>query len=664
MSDFDIINDSEEKEYLVFDSSELYDDSQMGDKFDDFEVLSQLGAGNFGVVLKVRSKINNKVYAIKRLNVKAIKEKNIDGEKAVQLTRNEASFLNGLNHPHIIKFYKKFEEGDYLYYVTEYVSNGDIKGLIEAHKEFNKHISEDLLWTIFLQSMSGLTYIHNNKVIHRDIKPANLLIDNNMIVKIADFGTSALIKNDKDEEEFCQNEKYAFYEEERKKMEFHGTVVGTDEYMSIDVLEKKYDQKADVFSMGCSFFEMCYFHIPKEIKPDYKNKRYIYKKVEEPGDKNVHYSKELLDIINNMIEEDPSKRKTSKEIKEMLEKGYSKRYVKNSSIDSIMRCLYPLTQHFLNMEQKKIDNMPITRTYIQCLKNHSDLLSSLNNNKDQIHKEEGQSRQQSSLWINWSNSIQIIRRILSSKNYRLEIPREIEPRFVFAFLIKELHNELNTQINISNDHKYIIRSGEESKTNQIEVMLNYVDDFMAKFNSEISNSFSGLAKITDYCNECKIKTFSFNSFFFITFNLEHILKKNNIVEFNLHEQLFKQKYTLTEKLLYCNKCLNKTMHSSYKEFYYLPNFLVISLLRGITYECKTPVNLAQTLDLTNVIEFEYGKKQYYLVSLLGREENKDSFFSIVLAGNKWYYCKEEKIEEINFPCDFNSFGDILMLFYM
>ena len=282
--------------------------------------------------------------------------------------------------------------------------------------------------------------------------------------------------------------------------------------------------------------------------------------------------------------------------------------------------------------------------------------------KSKSIKKKGQSQEQSSPWVNWSKSIQFFRSILSSKNYRLEIPKEIEPRFVFAFLIRELHNELNTQINISNDHKYIIRSGEESKTNQIEVMLNYVDDFMAKFNSEISNSFSGLAKITDYCNECKIKTYSYNSFFFITFNLEHILKKNYIEEFNLLEQLFKQKYTLSEKLLYCNKCLNKTMHSSYKEFYYLPNFLVISLLRGITYECKTPVNLAQELDLTNV-ELEYGQKQYYLVSLLGREENKDSFFSIVLAGNKWYYCKEEKIEEINFPCDFNSFGDILMLFY-
>ena len=65
-----------------------------------------------------------------------------------------------------------------------------------------------------------------------------LLIDNNMIVKIADFGTSALMKKDKEEEnkeEGRQNEKYAYLEEERKKMEHHGTFVGTKEYMSIEV---------------------------------------------------------------------------------------------------------------------------------------------------------------------------------------------------------------------------------------------------------------------------------------------------------------------------------------------------------------------------------------------------------------------------------------------
>ena len=192
MSNFDTINDVDGKEYLVFDSSELYDDSQMGSKSDDFELLRKLGEGAFGKVFKVRSKINNKVYAMKKLNIKEIKEEN---EKAYQLTINETSFLEGLSHHHIVKYYKKFIEGDYLYIIIEFVANGDIDGFIEAHKRFNKHISEEEIWNILYQCMTALSYVHSMGVIHRDIKPANLLMDNNMIIKLGDFGVSALKKN-------------------------------------------------------------------------------------------------------------------------------------------------------------------------------------------------------------------------------------------------------------------------------------------------------------------------------------------------------------------------------------------------------------------------------------------------------------------------------------
>ena len=61
MSNFDTIKDNYGKEYLVFDSSELYDDSQVGNKSEDFEILRKLGEGAFGKVFKVRSKKNNKV---------------------------------------------------------------------------------------------------------------------------------------------------------------------------------------------------------------------------------------------------------------------------------------------------------------------------------------------------------------------------------------------------------------------------------------------------------------------------------------------------------------------------------------------------------------------------------------------------------------------------
>lgn len=348
-----------------------------------------------------------------------------------------------------------------------------------------------------------------------------------------------------------------------------------------------------------------------------------------------------------MLEEDQNKRKTSQEILDIIKEEYSKKYSKNSSIDSMVRCLYtftPLKDYFMKMEKYKIAGKPITKAYIDCLN----------------------STENSKILSDWTRSIKLFRETLCSENLRLVTKGEIEPRFVFAFLIKEFHKELNQAQGENNKDNYLIVSGEEkSKTNKIEVLLNYINDFYSKFNSKISKDFSGINKITKCCNSCKLRTFSFNTYFFITFNLEDILNNyNNIEELNLKEQLINQRYFQTYNPLYCSKCVNKTIHSTFKELYSLPDLLVISIQRGITYAYKTPVKISKTLDLTDVAEFECSKKKYNLVSLLGREEDKDYFFSIVYIGNKWYLCREEQINEIEEEMtNFNYYGDILMLFY-
>ena len=56
------IKDQEGKEYLIFDETELYDDSEMGEKLEDFDILQILGKGSYGFVAKVRSIKNNKIY--------------------------------------------------------------------------------------------------------------------------------------------------------------------------------------------------------------------------------------------------------------------------------------------------------------------------------------------------------------------------------------------------------------------------------------------------------------------------------------------------------------------------------------------------------------------------------------------------------------------------
>ena len=622
MSNFDTITDTEGKEYLVFDSSELYDDSQIGEKSDDFEILRSLGKGAFGQVFKVRSKINNKVYAMKKLNIKEIRD---DNEKAYELTMNETAILERLSHPHIIKYYKKFTEGNFLYIIIEFATNGDIEGFIEAHKKFNKHISEEVLWNIFLQCMGALAYVHEKGVIHRDIKPANLLMDNNMVVKLGDFGVSNLTKK------------------------YTNTCVGTPSHMPLEIMEENYDQKVDVYSMGVSFFEMCYFHIPKKIVRRLNNNGEVvckYEKIVKPEDKNVYYSKELLNIIEIMLEEDKYKRKTSQEILTMIENEFSKKYVTNTSIDSIVRCLYsfiPLTKQFLKIQINYARNKPITNAYIQCLRSVSN--PSL---------------------LDWNNSIKYFRQTLCSENPKLEGTKEIEPRFVFAFLIKELHKELNNPHNMNNTNKHLIISGEEaSKTSVVSVMFKFVTDLYNKFNSIISNSFLGLMKVTNICSQCKIETYSFNSFFFVTFNLEQILKSNNFTQLNIQEQFLKQK-NISQKSMYCGKCVNKTIHNSYKNYYSLPNLLIISIQRGITYNYKTPIIIAPSLDLTQSVEFQYSKKQFNLVSLLGRKvkNGNEIFFSIISIGNQWFYSEGNMIKEVSFPSNYNDFGDILMLFYI
>jgi serine/threonine protein kinase len=630
MSNFDVINDSEGKEYLMFDSSELYDDSLIGDKSSDYEILRKLGEGSFGQVFKVRCKINNKIYAMKKLNIENLK---ITNKKAYILALNETSFLQGLKHPHIIKYYKNFTEEPYLYIIIEFIANGDMSDLIDAHLAFETYFPEEELWSIFLQCIGALAYVHSMGVIHRDIKPANLLVDNNLSIKLGDFGVSALY-NKKENDQYL-NASYNFFKNE-EQMKYHGTYVGSKDYMAKEVKDNDYDQKVDVYSLGVTFYEICYFHLPK------KNRRFFFE--------NAHYSKELKSIINLMLEEDKNKRKTSQEIYNMIKNEYSKKYVKNTSIDAIIKCLYSfnnLTQYFLSLPSMQIYDKKITQNYIKCL-------IPINGSTIDL----------------WNNSINSFRQILGEENEKIEGSKEIDPRFVFAFLLRELHRELNVPQALYKkiDRHFIVSGEEESKTSKVEMMFKFVNDYKDKFNSTISNLFLGLMKETFFCNICDIKTYSFVSYFLVTFDLEKILKTYpNIQILNLDESFAYQNTTFKIKEINCNKCLNKTQHKCYKQFYSLPDLLAISIQRGISFNHKTPVNIQVNLNLSDYAEFQFSPKVFGLVGFVGRNVRNgiESYFSVVYANNNWIRSEGRNVTIANPPMnyDYNKEGDILMLFY-
>jgi serine/threonine protein kinase len=121
------IKDQDGKQYIIFDESELYDDNEMGDKLEDFEIQQILGKGSYGFVAKVRSTRNNKIYAMKQIDLSKV-----GSQKEIELCKREVEVLQRLNHVNINKYYKSFNKNNCLYIIMEFMDNGDLSGFIKA----------------------------------------------------------------------------------------------------------------------------------------------------------------------------------------------------------------------------------------------------------------------------------------------------------------------------------------------------------------------------------------------------------------------------------------------------------------------------------------------------------------------------------------------------
>lgn len=199
---------------------------------DRYEILDKIGTGGMSDVYKAKDHKLNRFVA-----VKVLKQEFSENTNFVSKFRVEAQAAAGLMHPNIVNVYDVGEEEGIYYIVMELVEGITLKKYIE--KKARLSIKEAI--SIAIQVSMGIEAAHNNHIIHRDIKPQNIIISKDGKVKVTDFGIAKAATSNT----------------------ITSNVMGSVHYTSPEQARGGFsDEKSDIYSLGCTMFEMLTGHVP------------------------------------------------------------------------------------------------------------------------------------------------------------------------------------------------------------------------------------------------------------------------------------------------------------------------------------------------------------------------------------------------------------------
>ncbi len=459
----------------------LKNDTIQLDSLKNYLLKDDIGEGNFGKMKLAVYKPTGEEYAIKILNKDIIKQK----MKNVEFKENE--IITKFHHINIVNVFELIEDKENFYIVMEYCQKGELFDYIVA----NKRLSEDEASIFFYQLINGVNYIHSKEIAHRDLKPENLLLTNDKILKIIDFGLSH---------------------------EYDGNILlktkcGSPSYAAPELIKgKQYDGfKIDVWCCGIVLYAMVCGYLPFEGETN----KELFKSILECNPEIPDcLSKSCKKLLKNILVVDPNKRIDIEGIKqsdfylkgkELCKKNY------NFNLEELDKKSYKK-----KMDDEKYNDNSNNKESKENINNKESKEIKINSNKESNNNKESNKEK-----IKNDKFIKID--IFSDKSNKTDENNNIKN--------KENRN-LNTIIedrnNIGNDkNNYNYKLINEKEKKKYEILFGTIkdDEIVSKYSNKQSNSKNKNNNMNSILNTFRQKIINNNK----------NQKQNNILTINNHD---------------------------------------------------------------------------------------------------------------------------------
>ena len=315
-----------------------------------YEILEKIGNGGMATVYRAKDHVLNRFDAIKFL-----KDEFTTDSEFIKKFKSEAQAAASLTHPNIVQIFDVCNEDNLYYIVMELIQGKTLKEIINEDGVLSWKWSVN----IAIQIASALETAHRNNIIHRDIKPHNIIITEDGIAKVTDFGIAKAVSN--------------------STITAFGTTIGSVHYFSPEHARGGYtDAKSDIYSLGIVMYEMLTGKVPFDADtPVSVALKQVQEEPVDPIKLNPNIPLSVNRIILKAMQKDPNHRYQN--ATEMLK-------------DLSMALKNP-TGDFVNLNQKS-DDSPTQKipTIYELEKNSGQRIDNSNSNDEDFEEDEEESK--------------------------------------------------------------------------------------------------------------------------------------------------------------------------------------------------------------------------------------------------------------------------------